>query len=293
MRKTINITSRIVSRSRNTQIVINEIKSFPLLTASEELELLKEYKRTQCPKIKERVFRANMRFVLSVARSYTDHRFVVLSVDDLIQIAGEGLSVAIDRFDPETGNKLISYAAHWMKQQVLKAKEGKANLIRSPKDRARIYKEIRAIENTGEKATVEMLTERLRKLGGKFKSMKPETVRMYLYMEKPKSLESKAMISSGGFNDDGKTLGSTIKDNSYNADALLEDDGKYEGLYEGLSYLTKREQLVLTLFFGLGDELPKSLDDIAPIIGRTREMVRQIKNKALKKLRMRLNKTGV
>ena len=268
------------------RMYLKEIGRVPLLSADEEIVLAKQieagaaedatYKDIQlAKKAKKKLVDANLRLVVSIAKRYVGRGMLFL---DLIQEGNLGLIKAVDKFDYTKGYKFSTYATWWIRQAITRAIADQARTIRIPVHMVEtINKLVREqrnlLQELGQDPTPEQIAERM--------DMTPDKVREILKIaQEPVSLETPI-----GEEDDSH-LGDFIEDE------VIENPVDYttrivlrEQLDEVLDTLTDREENVLRLRFGLDDGKMRTLEDVGKVFNVTRERIRQIEAKALRKLR--------
>lgn len=256
------------------RMYLKEIGTVPLLSAEEEIRLAKR-KAEGDVNAKERLIEANLRLVVSIAKRYTGRGMSFL---DLVQEGNLGLIKGVEKFDYTKGYKLSTYATWWIRQSVTRALADQARTIRVPVHMVEtINKLIRVsrqlLQELGREPTPEEIAEEM--------SMPVERVREILKIsQEPVSLETPI-----GEEEDSH-LGDFIQDDNVPvpADAAAFTLLK-EQLVEVLGTLTEREQKVLRLRFGLDDGRARTLEEVGKEFNVTRERIRQIEAKALRKLR--------
>jgi RNA polymerase primary sigma factor len=256
------------------RMYLKEIGKVPLLTAEEEVELAKRMEAKD-EIAKSRLAEANLRLVVSIAKRYVGRGMLFL---DLIQEGNLGLIKAVEKFDYRKGYKFSTYATWWIRQAITRAIADQARTIRIPVHMVEtINKLIRVkrqlLQELGRDATPEEIAEEM--------DMEPEKVREILKIaQEPVSLETPI-----GEEEDSH-LGDFIPDDDAQApaDAATSTLLK-EQLVEVLDTLTEREQKVLRLRFGLDDGRARTLEEVGKEFDVTRERIRQIEAKALRKLR--------
>ena len=263
-----------VSIEDPVRMYLKEIGKVPLLSAEEEIELAKKMELGD-EEAKKRLAEANLRLVVSIAKRYVGRGMLFL---DLIQEGNLGLIKAVEKFDYRKGYKFSTYATWWIRQAITRAIADQARTIRVPVHMVEtINKLIRVsrqlLQELGREPTPEEIAEEM--------DMPVERVREILKIsQEPVSLETPI-----GEEEDSH-LGDFIQDDNVPvpADAAAFTLLK-EQLVEVLGTLTEREQKVLRLRFGLDDGRARTLEEVGKEFSVTRERIRQIEAKALRKLR--------
>ena len=263
-----------VSIEDPVRVYLKEIGKVPLLSAEEEIELAKKMEQGD-ENAKKRLAEANLRLVVSIAKRYVGRGMLFL---DLIQEGNLGLIKAVEKFDYRKGYKFSTYATWWIRQAITRAIADQARTIRIPVHMVEtINKLIRVsrqlLQELGREPTPEEIAEEM--------DMPVDRVREILKIsQEPVSLETPI-----GEEEDSH-LGDFIQDDNVPvpADAAAFTLLK-EQLVEVLGTLTEREQKVLRLRFGLDDGRARTLEEVGKEFNVTRERIRQIEAKALRKLR--------
>ena len=256
------------------RMYLKEIGKVPLLTAEEEIDLAKRMEQGD-EEAKKRLAEANLRLVVSIAKRYVGRGMLFL---DLIQEGNLGLIKAVEKFDYRKGYKFSTYATWWIRQAITRAIADQARTIRIPVHMVEtINKEIRVsrqlLQELGREPTPEEIAEEM--------NISVDRVREILKIsQEPVSLETPI-----GEEEDSH-LGDFIQDDNVPAPAdAAANTMLKEQLEEVLGTLTEREQKVLRLRFGLDDGRARTLEEVGKEFNVTRERIRQIEAKALRKLR--------
>lgn len=271
----LKISKQITNReSQSLDKYLQEIGKVDLLTPDEEVELAKRIKEGDQIAL-EKLTKANLRFVVSVAKQYQNQG---LSLGDLINEGNLGLIKAAQRFDETRGFKFISYAVWWIRQSILQALAEQSRIVRLPLNRVgslnKISKTFSELEQKYEREpSAEELAEVLEvttaeivdtmKISGRHVSMDAPFVQ----------------------GEENSLLDVLENDGEDTPDQGLMTDSLRREVQRALSTLTQRESDVITLYFGLNGEHAMTLEEIGEKFNLTRERVRQIKEKAIRRLR--------
>ncbi len=269
-----SLASEGVSIDDPVKVYLKEIGSFPLLSLDEEIELAEKILQGDS-RAKKRLAEANLRLVVSIAKRYVGRGMLFL---DLIQEGNLGLIKAVEKFDHTKGFKFSTYATWWIRQAITRAIADQARTIRIPVHMVETINKVKKVQSqllhkNGQEPSVEDLAAEL--------DMPQDKVREILKVaQEPISLESPI-----GEEEDSH-LGDFIPD--YDA-PVPEEAATHtllkEQLNEVLATLTPREAKVLSLRFGIEDGRPRTLEEVGKEFNVTRERIRQIEAKALRKLR--------
>ena len=256
------------------KMYLREIGQIPLLNYEEEIELAQKVLEGD-DDAKQKLIESNLRLVVSIAKKHTNRGLKML---DLIQEGNMGLMKAVEKFEYEKGFKFSTYATWWIRQAITRAIADQGRTIRIPVHMIetinKIKKESRIIlQETGKEPTAEELSKKLELPVDKVKAIL-EMNQDPISLETPVGSEEDSEL--GDFVEDDKFL------NPYDATTrvLLK-----EQLDEVLKTLNEREEMVLRYRYGLDDGSPKTLEEVGKIFNVTRERIRQIEVKALRKLR--------
>jgi len=255
---------------------LQEIGKIDLLEPEEEVDLARRIKEGDQEAL-HKLTRANLRFVVSVAKKYQGQG---LSLADLINEGNYGLIKAAQRFDETRGFKFISYAVWWIRQAILQALAEQSRVVRLPLNRIGTISKIRKAsarlqQEFERKPNIEELADELEIDVKKVREAMQHTSR-HLSMDAPFNEE-----------DDNSLLDVLPDEESDDPDNDMMDESVKIDIERALSMLHPREAEITRLYFGIGREHPLTLEEIGKRFDLTRERVRQIKEKALRKLRQR------
>ena len=256
------------------RMYLKEIGQVKLLTAEEEIELAKRVSEGD-KKAKDRLTEANLRLVVSIAKKYSGRGLHIL---DLIQEGNTGLIRAVDKFDYTKGNKFSTYATWWIRQAITRAIADQARTIRVPVHMVEVINKAtrcnrKLVQELGREPTLEEIAAELNLPIEKIIEAN-RTSADTLSLDMPVGDEEDTTI--GSFVEDDNTPGPV----DATSNAMLS-----EALTEILGTLTEREADVLRMRFGMYDGRTHTLEEVGQIFGVTRERIRQIENKAIRKLR--------
>lgn len=273
----LKITKSITNReSQSLEKYLQEIGKVELISPEEEVKLAVRIRNGDQQAL-DKLTKANLRFVVSVAKQYQNQG---LNLPDLINEGNLGLIKAAQRFDETRGFKFISYAVWWIRQSIMQALAEQARIVRLPLNKVGLTNKI---------------SKAFSKLEQEFeREPTPEEVGLYLDMD-PEQVTATigvggrhvSMDQPMGDGDDTCTLMDVlVNTNASDTDMqLVVTDSLHTEIERSLSTLTQRQTEVIRYFFGLGIDHPLSLEDIGDRFSLTRERVRQIKDKAILKLR--------
>jgi RNA polymerase primary sigma factor len=271
----LKITKSITNReSASLDKYLQEIGKEELITAEEEVQLAKRIKEGDEEAL-EKLTRANLRFVVSVAKQYQNQG---LSLPDLINEGNLGLIKAARRFDETRGFKFISYAVWWIRQSILQALAEQSRIVRLPLNQVGSLNKInKAYSKLEQEYEREPSTEEIAEATDIPVEKVADTLRV-----SGKHISIDAPLIAG----EESTLIEVIPNSdSPSADAELMKESLEREVERALDTLTERERDVLRLFYGIGVPHPLTLEEIGDKFNLTRERVRQIKEKAIRRLR--------
>ena len=256
------------------RMYLKEIGQVKLLTADEEIELAKRVSEGD-KAAKDRLTEANLRLVVSIAKKYSGRGLHIL---DLIQEGNTGLIRAVDKFDYTKGNKFSTYATWWIRQAITRAIADQARTIRVPVHMVEVINKAtrcnrKLVQELGREPTLEEIAAEL--------NLPIEKI-----IEANRTAADTLSLDMPVGDEEDTTIGSFVKDDNTpgpvdaTSNAMLS-----EALTEILGTLTEREADVLRMRFGMYDGRTHTLEEVGQIFGVTRERIRQIENKAIRKLR--------
>jgi RNA polymerase primary sigma factor len=271
----LKISKQITNReSQSLEKYLQEIGRVDLISPDEEVELAKRI-RLGDQKALERLTTANLRFVVSVAKQYQNQG---LTLGDLINEGNLGLIKAAQRFDETRGFKFISYAVWWIRQSILQALAEQSRIVRLPLNQVgTLNKIVKAFSKLEQEFEREPTAEELANI----LEMTVSEVENSLKVS-GRHISVDAPLADG---EDSSLLDILRDDEAAKPDNALIDESLSKEVEYALTVLTTREADVLRYFFGLGGRQPQSLEEIGSNLGLTRERVRQIKEKSIRRLR--------
>ncbi|MBW4891744.1 RNA polymerase sigma factor RpoD/SigA [Mucilaginibacter sp. HMF5004] len=270
----LKISQSITNReSQSLDKYLTEIGKVDLITADEEVILAQKIREGDQAAL-ERLTKTNLRFVVSVAKQYQNQG---LTLGDLINEGNLGLIKAAKRFDETKGFKFISYAVWWIRQSILSAVAEQSRIVRLPLNQIGSLNKIRQAFSK-----LEQQYER-----------EPSQAELADILETTEDKISDSLSNSGRHvsmdapfvQGEENTLLDVLQNNEPGTDDFLMDESLSQEIMRSLVTLAEREREVIVLFFGLGNNYPLSLEEIGEKYNLTRERVRQIKDKALQRLR--------
>ncbi len=261
------------------KIYLREIGKTDLLTPAQEVELADRIKKGD-PEARSHMIRANLRLVVKIAQDYANYGLPLL---DLISEGNIGLMKAVERFDPNKGGKLSTYAAWWIKQSIKRALANQSKTIRLPVHMVDKISKMRRVamsmsEELGREPTDDELSEEIGIDRAKLSQLKVASMR-------PASLD--APISEDDSTEFGEIVGDESAQTPFEQLSHKNMHGQLDGL---LTVLDERERKIIDARFGLAGQKARTLEEVGQEFGVTRERIRQLQNIALRKLRRALQK---
>ncbi len=281
----LKIAHKITAReSQALERYLIEIGKIPLLTPEREVELTRRIREGDVEALHQ-LTQANLRFVVSVAKQYQNQG---LSLADLINEGNIGLIKAAHRFDETRGFKFISYAVWWIRQSILQAIVENSRIVRMPMSRIGAYNKVNEayssfVQTFEREPTAQELADLL--------DMTVTEVETVLAAQSTRHVSFDAPLSA----DDGEAtlLDVFAADEAPDPEIDLMEESLKKEIAQGLASLPPREMQVVADFYGLNGQKPLSLDDIADKFDLSRERVRQIKERAIRRLRKAYNRNAL
>ena len=256
------------------RMYLKEIGQIPLLSADEEVDLAKRVSEGD-QAAKDKLTEANLRLVVSIAKKYSGRGLHIL---DLIQEGNTGLIRAVDKFDWTKGNKFSTYATWWIRQAITRAIADQARTIRVPVHMVEVINKAtrcnrKLVQELGREPTVEEIAAEL--------GLPVEKI-----IEANRTAADTLSLDTPGGDEEDTSIGSFVEDERTPGPADATSNAMLaEALRDILSTLTDREADVLRMRFGMEDGRAHTLEEVGQSFGVTRERIRQIENKAIRKLR--------
>lgn len=271
----LKITKQVTNRdTASLDKYLHEIGKVELLTADEEVSLARRIRKGDSEAL-NKLIKANLRFVVSVSKQYQNQG---LSLPDLINEGNLGLIKAAQRFDETRGFKFISYAVWWIRQSILQALAEQARIVRLPLNKI---------------GSINKINKALNKLEQDFER-EPSPDEIATALEISPNEVKKSMANSGrhvsmdapiSSEEDGTMYDVMQSQDAPSPDRSLITDSLRKEIDRALTTLSKREGDILRCYFGLNDKPPSTLEEIGEQFDLTRERVRQIKEKAIRRLK--------
>ena len=264
------------SSSNAMKMYLKEIEEYKMLTPNEEIELAKDIDDS-IPEAKEKFINANYRLVVSIAKKYRKENVDML---DLIQAGNIGLIKAVEKYDYKKGFKFSTYATWWIKQSITRYIDDCENTIRIP---VHLHQRINFIKRKKQELSNELQREPSLDELAEVCDMEPDKILEILKRDK-----NVVSLDTPIKEDEDSSLVEFIPSDANLDDVVIhevEQKNLREKIDELLTGLNDQEQKVLRMRFGLDDDDPKTLEEIGKVFGVTRERIRQIEAKAIRKLR--------
>ena len=272
----LRITKQVTNRGETPSLdkYLHDIGKVPLLTADEEAELARRIRNGDEDAL-EKLTNANLRFVVSVAKQYQNQG---ITLSDLINEGNLGLIKAAHRFDETKGFKFISFAVWWIRQAILQAIAEQSRIVRLPMNKVgvinKIYKTMGILEQELQREPkISEIAERMGMTEDEVKDSRKNS---------PRHLSMDASLTS---DEDTNMYDVMRNENTAPPDRELIYESLQQELGAVIDTLPEREAEILKLFYGLGSKHPLTLDEIGEKFDLSRERVRQIKEKAIRRLR--------
>ena len=271
----LKISKQITQRDTGTlDKYLSDIAKESLLTADEEVELAQRIKAGDQAAL-DKLVRSNLRFVVSVAKQYQNQG---LSLQDLINEGNLGLVKAAQRFDETRGFKFISYAVWWIRQSILQAVAEQSRIIRLPMNQvgslAKLKKAVSLLEQKLERRpTTKEIAEVI--------DMPVDKVEQLLNLN-TRHVSTDAPLDD---QDDANFLDIYVEEDQQQTDTVVEQESANKAIRQSLDLLSEKERTIIRMYFGLGMPREYSLEEIALKLGISRERTRQIRDRALKRLK--------
>ncbi|MCU7491729.1 MAG: RNA polymerase sigma factor RpoD/SigA [Bacteroidota bacterium] len=271
-------------RDHSLDTYLKEIGKAKLISSEEELQLVMRIKNGDKDAI-DALIKSHLRFVVSVAKQYQNQG---LSLPDLISEGNLGLIKAVERFDETRGFKFISYAVWWIRQSIQQAISEQARIVRLPANRIGDLNKVLKTANTMEqkmerKPSMSELANELNMHVEDIDSIMENSGR-YVSLDMPVFQDD---MNNSSLMDTIPLEGDALPDFSIMKESLKKD------LRLALKGLSEREALIVKCYYGIDRDTPLTLEEIGDMLGLTRERIRQIKDKAIRKLKIRSNSASI
>lgn len=270
---------KLESSDASIEFYFREISKYPPISTEEEKELINKAKKGDKLAL-EKLILSNLRFVVEIASKYKD---MGVPFEDLINEGNMGLIKAVEHFDPEKGVKFLSYAIWWIRQSIMKNLDEHSQLIRIPAEQKAKIRKIRKAEKEFLQKYGEIPSPKeLAKITG---ISEKEIEASYEIFQKELSLDRPLRESEKSSWEEILLQKALPSPEEYFRKEYVK-----EKIKDALEELDEKEKKIIILYYGLEDDIPKTLEQIGKAIGVSRERVRQIKERALIKLRKKLDK---
>jgi RNA polymerase primary sigma factor len=268
------------STQSGLQSYLTGIGAYDLLTKEEEQDLAHRYQDDEEEEARQILIQSNLRLVVSIAKKFRGRG---LPLTDLIEEGNIGLIEAVERFDPDRGNRFSTYATWWIERCIRRALSHNSRTVRIPAYMFDLVAHAKRIamkleDELDRHPTMEEVAEKM--------DIKPERAKLLRKAMNGRTTSLSAPVSGGS--DDGgvTTLGNMLEDrDSPHPDEVVLDEMELETLHELISSIDEREARILQLRFGLNSDSPQTLSEVGEEVGLSRERVRQLEMHAIKRLR--------
>lgn len=250
-----------------------EINRFPLLTHEEEIDLARKARKGD-EDARRRLILSNLKLVITIAKSYTGYHVPFL---DLIEEGNLGLIKAVGRYDPEKGFRFSTYASWWIRQAIVRAISTHSRTIRIPIHIFQLMTKYVALDEKMKNLTIEQKAKMLKISLKRFKMLE-KLIRNIRELDVSSSLETFSLLSR-----------TAVRDSEADPEKIILQQIENEELTDLLERLSEREKLIIRIRYGLEDGKPHTLAETGEVIHVSRERVRQLEMRALKKLRLLLD----
>ena len=255
-----------------------EINRYPLLTHEEEIDLSRRARKGD-EDARRKLILSNLKLVITIAKSYTGYHVPFL---DLIEEGNLGLIKAVGKYDPEKGFRFSTYASWWIRQAIVRAISTHSRTIRIPIHIFQLMTKYVALDEKMKNLTIEEKAAMLKISLKRFKMLE-KLIRNIRELDVSSSLESFSLLSR-----------TAVRDSDADPERIILQQIENEELTDLLERLSEREKLIIRIRYGLEDGKPHTLAETGEVIQVSRERVRQLEMRALKKLRLLLeNPDGV
>lgn len=250
------------------QLYLQDIKKYPTLEPEEQLALFRKYKEGDLVAY-EKLIQCNLKYVISVAKSYAK---TGTDLEDIISAGNEGLIKAVQNYNPDKGYRFTTYAIWWIRQSILTADAELKNLIRIPSNRQVDMHKARKLED-----------RKVQELG---RSLSQTELNELSYYDNTHLTQLNNTVSLNDLDEnDHEMIHTFLYPVDESIDQTIDQEALRESVNELLADCSFKEKDILTLYMGLGDLTPLTLEQIGKLYNLSRERIRQIKELTLKKLR--------